>query len=457
MALWPFNLFTKQPVTNSAQPPGSLFVTGWQDGKPLFKWNDFAKQLESDVKWVHRCVNVITDSCSSVPYRLYVVEKKSSPVSRFHTRKIKGIEKDFLVSEKPQIALAVKKQGDAGELVEILDHPALDIFSNPNPHMTGSDLAALKWKSLLLMGNAYWLKVNNGLGVPQELWPLNTVQMSVVPSRTDFLQGYEYQVGVEKRTFEPSEIMHYKIPTPHDPFYGMSPLVAIVDTVTLMFYMDKFDVDLFYNKAVPQVVLSTDQTLNKDIVARVKAGWKDKFGFRGGKTGDISIIEAGLKVDQLTLSPQDLHNNEGQARILKEVFGVYGVPLTKADPSHIVSNTDATDRQYQRDTIKPLLIQDEQLRQIGILSDFDPALVGAYDSPVQEDKEFKLKESDTKVKNGTLTRNEDRATEGKEPLPPEQGDIVPPFNGGGPVSEEETEGLAKSIASYVKRKMYGEQ
>ena len=443
----------KKQDTSITQNTGSVFVQPWQDGKPLFKHYEFEKQLDSNIKWVYRCTQVIADAASSVPFRLYAVETKANPVRLFNTRVIKGDEKDKLIAERKQIGRIVRKEVGPNELVEVIDHTLLDLLDQVNPHMNGADLTVLRWKAELLTGNAYWLKVKNGVGATERLWPLNPAQMGIIPSATEFISGYEYKIGSKKIRFDEDEIIHFKDPTPNDPFFGMAPLAAIVDTVTLQKYMDKFDVDLFYNQAIPQTVLTTDQQLDQDIVDRIKTRWHQLFGFRGGNTGEIAILDANLKPHQLTMNPSDLNYAEGQERIIKEILGVYGVPLTKVDPSQIVSNTEAAEQQFQRDTILPRLLRDEQKRNEKLVSEFDERLVGAYDDPVQADKEFTVKEEDTKIKNGSWTRNEVRARRGEEPLPKEQGDVVPSFQG----DEEEideSEDMAKSIARSVRQRIY---
>lgn len=49
-----------------------------------------------------------------------------------------------------------------------------------------------------LTGESFWIINKNKLGEPQEMWLAPPDRMSVVPSKTDFIAGYVYQLGTEK-------------------------------------------------------------------------------------------------------------------------------------------------------------------------------------------------------------------------------------------------------------------
>lgn len=455
--IFPVNKARQDNNTQIDEKIGNALISRWTEGKPLYHPTDFQAQLNNNIKWVYRACQLIADTASKVPFRLYTVKNSANQVRVFRHKSIDRNKVDWLEAHSPTIQHALKKSAK-GELVEIQEHPVFDLMQNVNPHMNETDLKKLKWLSDRLTGNAYWYKIKDGTGRPVKIWPLPTQHVSIIPDRQTFIKGYELKVGTEKIYFDEHEIIHFKEPSPMNYFYGQSPMAAIVDSVTLQSYMDKFDRDLFFNKAMPETVLATDSTeLTEPIAERILKKWKEKYNFLAGRTGEVALLSHGLKPYKLTMSPQELNYNEGQQRVMREILGIYGIPITKADPSEVRANNDAANAEFLADTIHPLLIRDQEKLNEKLLPDFDDRLIGAYDNPVPDDKDFQLKEDVALVKAGIKRRNEVRGKRGLEDLPPEDGDIVPPFSGGGQSLqiEGDIKSFADSIAKDVRRGIYG--
>ena len=68
-------------------------------------------------------------------------------------------------SHNEKIKLCKKK---AVELEEIEEHPLLDLLNNCNPYMTGTFMRQLTQIYLDSVGEAFWIKERNNLGMPIE-------------------------------------------------------------------------------------------------------------------------------------------------------------------------------------------------------------------------------------------------------------------------------------------------
>ncbi|MDH5664668.1 MAG: phage portal protein [Nitrosopumilus sp.] len=434
---------------------GAAYIPSWGEGRPIYSSQDFQAQIESNIKWVYRCVELIAVAASTVPLKLYTMKSANNKVRIFNHKSVSKKQAEWLEAHNPSVNRLLRK---SGELVQLTDHPIYELLKNVNDHMNEMDLKMLKWKAYSLTGNAYWYKVKNGAGRPVKLWPLPVPNMRVIPSKEKFIAGYELRNGADVTFFDESEVIHFKNHTPGDLFYGQSPMAAIVDTVTLQYYMDKFNRDLFYNKAIPEVVLKLNDRINDVEAERIIQRWKEKYSFMSGRSGEPAILSNGLEPYKLTMTPQELHYIESDIQVRNTIAGVYGVPITKFDPSLIKANTDAADTQFLRDTIYPNLIIEQEKLNEKLIPDFDSRIVAAYDNPIPEDKEYKLKEDVSLIRTGLRTRNELRSRDGLEPLPPDQGDVVPPFQSTGNInigSEEGAKGYAKSVAKQVREMMYG--
>jgi HK97 family phage portal protein len=451
-----FPFFGKQ---ESSQPTGAQIMTSsWQDGQPAFKTNDYQRQLEYNTKWVYAAVQIIADTCASVPLRFYVVQSNADKQLLHKHVKCNKWETERLYESSPRIRKELRDASN-GELVEITSHPTIDLLDKVNNHQNGTDLQKLKWTYERLTGNAYWYKERNSMGVPIALWTLHTPNVAVIPSSTDFISGYEYRVDTRTIKLDDKDVVHFYDPSPHSPYYGMSPLAAAVDSVTLQRYMDKFGIDLFHNQAIPQTVLQTDAMLKSGQVDRIQNAWKSMSSFLRGFTGGSKpvILDSGLKVHTLTIPPQDLNYAEGKIAVPNEILSIFRVPTTKVEASEVRANTSAGDEQFMRDTVKPLLTRDEEKINEKLIPDFDPSgrLVALYDDPVPSDKEFQLKKNVEEAKAGIVTRDEVRAQRGLEPLEDGQGATVPPWPGQLPAMPELSDDdkayaddMAKEIAKH---------
>jgi len=455
---WPF-------ATSKSAPPvavsfdakiAAAIISPWQESKPLYRINDLQGQVNAYSKWVYRCVQVIADAACSVPFRLFTVQTNSNQVKGFRHKVVEKKKLDWMEANNPAVRNAIRKA--SGVMVEVQDHPYFELMRTVNPFMNNIDIQKTKFISDRLTGNSYWYKVKDKAGRIVELWPLAPQNMAVIPSSKNFIDGYEYRNGGKKIRFEEHEIIHFKDPSPFDPYYGMSPLAAAVTPVTLQAYMDKFNTDLFANMARPEVILSSENTLTDDMVTKIKTRWKEFTGFAQGRSGDVVVMGSGLRIERLTMNPQELSYNESAVMRRNEIFGIFGVPLTKADPSQIAANNEASDIQFLRDTVYPLLVRDQEKLNEKLLSEYDDRLFGAYDDPIPANRQFEMTRNIEYVKAGIKTRNEVRVEEGLEPLPPSEGDVIPPFQGAGiPGVAPNISSAAgvKDIAEGVRKALYG--
>jgi len=418
-----FKFLTKARDTNIDDRVGGAYISRWQSGKSLFTDGDYQAQIDNATKWVYKSVQLISAAVASTPLRLYTTKSSNQKLLVKHIP-IRLEDKRWITQNRK----AQNADREGMQIVEITEHPFFDLMRNVNPFMNEYDMSSLSTQYEQYTGNSYWYVVRNNLGTPERLWVLPSQRMEVIPSTTNFISGYRLRVPDGKEiTFGEEEIVHNRYMTPSSTFYGQSPLQAIGATVSIERYMDKFDLDLFYNKAIPETVLISEQDILQKTADAVKKRWKSMVGFMGGNTGDIAVLGSGLKPHQLTMSPQELHFAEGKVAKRDEILGVFGIPLTKIDPSLIKANNDAADKQFLRDTIVPLLKQREQKINEKLMPMWDENVWVQYENPVPEDRVHQLKEDIEYVKAGIKKRNEIRERIGMDLLDPEDGDIVPSF------------------------------
>jgi HK97 family phage portal protein len=151
---------------------------------------------------------------------------------------ITAVDRDL--KQNPFLYSALRKKADAiasvpffverftdGKWVRVPNHEAEHLIEGANPFMSGFELKKLLVYHKELAGSAYWqiVKVNDK---PVFLQPLFPQFMRPVPSRDDFIEGFEYTMDGENTKFlRADEVFWTKHADPSDPYKGLSPLQSI--------------------------------------------------------------------------------------------------------------------------------------------------------------------------------------------------------------------------------------
>ena len=170
-------------------------VERFRDGLAVYEQYSIKRVLDNDIKqnpFLYSAIRKKADSIASVPF--YVEEFKD------------------------------------GEWVRALNHPAENLIENANPYMSGAELKKLLVYHKDLTGSAY-MQIVLVKGEPQFLQPLFPQFMKVVPSRTDFIAGFEYTIDGVRKELGPKSVFWTKHADPGDPYRGLSPLEAIAAEV----------------------------------------------------------------------------------------------------------------------------------------------------------------------------------------------------------------------------------
>src|SRR5690606_25104112 len=124
--------------------------------------------------WVYRCIQAVAQGAAGVPWTLYQADSK-------------------------------------GERKEVGKHELLNLINRPNEFMSRSDLIEAMIGYLLIAGNSYLDMVGpNDAAPPRELWPLRPDRVQIIPDATDYIKGFQYTVGGEKRILDRRRVSHLK-------------------------------------------------------------------------------------------------------------------------------------------------------------------------------------------------------------------------------------------------------
>ncbi|MBW2060933.1 MAG: phage portal protein [Deltaproteobacteria bacterium] len=386
--------------------PG-LLTTTWQDGRELIRPGHYQSQIEANKHWVYVCAQKNAAAVASSKMRLYAA-RSDKERTLVKTSPVELEVKDFLASN-PGLKDWIRKGLD---IEEVEEHPFLNLMKNVNSFIGRFTLLETTELFLELTGNAYWYVISNALGLPAEIWLIPSQHTSIVGSKDHFISGYTYRLASEEVTLSPEEVVHFKFPNPANMRYGRSPLMAVVDTYNIFENMQTFENALFSNMARPEGVLTTDQTLGKAEIETLREMWSERYG-GVKKAGKIAVLAAGLKYQNITMSPRELSFLAGRKMGREEICAAFGVPLSKVTAENVnLANAKVGEEQYQRDTIRPRLWRIEEKINESLMPRYAPNIFVAFDDPVPADREFELKKIQAGLTTNFLTINEVRKREG---------------------------------------------
>jgi HK97 family phage portal protein len=392
IAFWLMKTFDLGSVINSWDMNKS-----WGKQRPV----DYDALVNRYSGFVYRCASQNANTLSSIPMRLYVKGRTARfPSKALESRGIKSLE---------------SWRGKAlGDVSEVLEHPILLTLNDANSAMTGRELALLTHLYNELTGNAYWYVERGALGVPTAIWPLMSQWVRIVPDEQRFVAGYLYGKSTAKQqAYDAEEVLHFLYPNPKDYFYGLSPLEAVVGDVDLATAQMEHEQALYDNQARPDFILKVNSTMPEESRKRLYSEWLQAFRGRN-KQGKPVILQGDMEVTPIGFSPRDTGLLASAKFSREKIANAFGIPLTMLENSQSRAEAEAQLYGYMRDTIVPRLRLFEARLNERLCPLYDDRLFVAFDDPVPENRDQRLAQMDTRLRNGVTSINEERQIDGLE-------------------------------------------
>ncbi|MFI2314093.1 phage portal protein [Streptomyces sp. CB00072] len=209
------------------------------------------------------------------------------------------------------------------------DKVAVDLLEDPHPELTRFELWRLVYVHRLLWGNAYLQKITNGAGAVVQLWPVRPDRVQVDRERPDETNpsGKVFWIQTEdgarvRRT--PKEILHLPA-LGYDGVTGCSPIRAAAQGIGLGIAAEKSAARLYGSGNMISGVLQTEQRLNPEQAAALKAGWRARYG-GSQAASDVAILDSGASFNPVTMPYKDSQFLESRMFQVTEVSRMFGVP-----------------------------------------------------------------------------------------------------------------------------------
>lgn len=420
MGLWQ-RLTSRKRVSNPGEWIGATVTPGDVATGRSFARNPEANEcVRRATQWVEVCSRKNATVCASQCLRLYVGgsgegerDTASFRTSRVGRKRVRHLRDADAVGQK----LASYAEY-AGDIEEVMEHPALAMLRNPNPWMSGAELLHHGFYSMEVAGNRYWHLVMAPGGY--QLYPMAPQYTRVVPHATEFLAGYVYgRNGVVEARFTTDEVWHSKLyPSLMTPYYGVSPLVAMIGEADLDAAQLRSEIALWNNSARPDWALTLPPESSQATADAIEAKIESKF--RGPSNRGRFLITTGSEPKPLMWSHREMEYVEGIQNVERRIWAAYGVPESEVrmNDSNLASSRTGS-IQYKRDTIRPRCVANAEWLTQNVLPLFNIApgeMFFAYDEIAPADEAATAARVVSLVGSRVLTQNEGRAELGFDPV-----------------------------------------
>jgi len=304
------------------------------------------------------------------------------------------------------------------------------LLKKPNSNLTITEYVLFYITEVYLLmppGEAFWVLEKNGLTKPSEAWPVPPNWVLSIPSSSNPYYMIYPQGNMQASAIPvlPEDVVYFKRPDVRNPYLrGMGRVEQIGDELETDEYMAKFAKKYFFNGAVPDMV-GMMPGASKEEIDRTEELWNTKYGGFNNqhKTGFLNW-DAKFQILKETSKEMDYVNSRKYLRdtanqhfcIPPELLGI----LENSNRSTINSAYFL----YAKNVLRKELKFIGDTLNLQLVSKFADDIYFEFDNVVPADDEFELKKASEGLKNGGITVNEWRRTNGWEDLPGDKGEIM---------------------------------
>ena len=303
----------------------------------------------------------------------------------------------------------------------------MGLHSRPNDVMTPRDFWSTMIMHWAMRGNAYAQIIRDSSGDLISLWPLSPDQTEVFVDKNGQV-AYKYQKDGQTYILGVNDVFHIK--DIGNGLIGLSKLSFMSSSVKEATDTQKFATANAENYGKPSGILTVDHILKKD-----KNGVNERdrirqslYDFRTGGSSKIVVLEADMKFNPVTLTPEESQLIENRRFSVEEICRWFGVPPVLIGASGATtwgSGISEITSGFVKFTIGPMLVSIEQALRSRVFTLDERMTMQAefsLDALMRGDITSRYQAYATAVQNGFKTRNEVRQLENDEPV--EGGDML---------------------------------
>lgn len=292
--------------------------------------------------------------------------------------------------------------------IERLTTPS--VLMKPNAHQTMFEFIHQTMLALAIHGNAYIYAPQTTGGLPSEMRNIHPRDIK----GQEFLDDGSIQYTLRNKTVLTSKdlrAIHWLL-LPNQ-MAGISPLEAMRNTIGMSIAMDRFLSQFYGEGGTPSSVLETDTTITSEQAQLLRDTWADSHT----RQRKPAVLTGGLKWRSITTSAADMQMLEHREAIVRDISRVYRIPL------HLINGTGGDSQTYQniesagvnfvRYTLLPFMRRLEDA--ISEMLPLTQRVRFNADEFQRADLMTRVKAQQVQIMSGTMSPNEARQQENREP------------------------------------------
>lgn len=289
------------------------------------------------------------------------------------------------------------------------------LHESPNSRMTPFEF----WRALImnhdLRGNGYARIDRDSAGEALALWPMPTDQVEA-KVLADGSMVYLYRFGTDVAVLAADNVLVIK--NLGNGTTGLAKLEFMRVTTDEAAKAQTAASKIFGSGGKPTGILMIDKVLNPEQRKNVMESFK---GLTEGSTSRLQLLEASMKYQQLSMSPEDQQILETRKFTVEEICRWFDVPPVMVHHSNVTawgSGIEQIVDGFYKLTIRPMLVNIEQATRKRVLTPKQRATMSiefALDALLRGNPTQRAELYAKNVQNGIMTRNECRQLEN---LPP---------------------------------------
>lgn len=296
------------------------------------------------------------------------------------------------------------------------------LHDSPNARMTPLEF----WRAMMLnhdlRGNAYArIERDARSGEAISLWPMPADQVEPVVL-DDGGMAYTYRIGNDVAVLAGENVLHLK--GLGNGTVGLAKLEFMRATTDESAKAQGSATKIFGSGGKPTGVLMIDHVLKPDQ----RKALQERFGeMASGSTARLYVLEANMKYEQLSLSPEDQQLLETRQFAVEEICRWFDVPPVLVHHSNVTtwgSGIEQIIDGFHKFTIRPMLVNIEQAVRKRVMTPAQRARMSvefSIEALLRGNAKDRAELHAKNVQNGLMTRNEVRQLEN---LPPDTSPIA---------------------------------
>lgn len=290
------------------------------------------------------------------------------------------------------------------------------LHDSPNSRMTPFEF----WRAMMmnhdLRGNAYARIERASNGEAIAMWPMaaDQVECSVLD---DGSMVYAYYINSDVAVLSAANVLHLK--NLGNGTIGLAKLEFMRATVDEAAKAQTAASKLFANGGKPTGVLMVDNVLSKEQREKIRESFAE---LKEGSTSRLQVLEANMKYQQISMSPEDQQLLETRQFTVEEICRWFDVPPVLVHHSNVTTWGSGIEQildGFYKFSIRPMLVSIEQAVSKRVATPSQRARQTAefsLDALLRGSLSQRMEIYAKAVQNGIYTRNEGRQLENLPPV-----------------------------------------